>query len=51
MTESHPMFRRSLVALLMSAGLYCVPVQADDLVDVFVAAKDNDAVVGAARAF
>ena len=50
MTESHPKFRRSLVALLMSAGLYCVPVQADDLVDVFVAAKDNDAVVGAARA-
>ena len=38
MTESHPKFRRSLVALLMSAGLYCVPVQADDLVDVFVAA-------------
>ena len=51
MTDSHPNFRRFLVvALLMSAGLYCAPVQADDLVDVFVAAKDNDAVIGAARA-
>ena len=50
MIDSHPKFSRSLVALLVSAGLCCAPAQADDLVDVFVAAKDNDAVVGAARA-
>ena len=32
------------------AGTVCLPAIADDLIDVFVAAKDNDAVIGAARA-
>ena len=40
MIDSHPKFSRSLVSLLVSAGLCCAPAQADDLVDVFVAAKD-----------
>ncbi len=50
MINSHPTFSRSLAALLLGAGLYCAPLQADDLIDVFVTAKENDAVVGAARA-
>ena len=40
---------RLLVIAVMSAASIS-PVYAEDLVDVFVAAKDNDASVGAARA-
>ena len=50
MIQSHPIVSRFFTALLLGAGLHSAPLQADDLVDVFVAAKDNDAVVGAARA-
>ena len=50
MIQSHPIVARFFTALLLGAGLNSAPLQADDLVDVFVAAKDNDAVVGAARA-
>ena len=50
MIQSHPIVSRLFTALLLGAGLHSAPLQADDLVDVFVAAKDNDAVVGAARA-
>lgn len=39
-----------LFAIAALAALVMSPVHAEDLVDVFVAAKDNDASVGAARA-
>ncbi len=39
-----------LFAIAALAALATSPVHAEDLVDVFVAAKDNDASVGAARA-
>ena len=50
MIQSHPIVSRICTALLLGAALHSAPLQSDDLVDVFIAAKDNDAVVGAARA-
>lgn len=50
MTRSCSAFARRLVLSTLVIGIFSTSAYAEDLVDVFVAAKDNDATVGAARA-
>lgn len=50
MTRSCSAFARRLVLSTLALGVLSIPAYAEDLVDVFVAAKDNDATIGAARA-
>ncbi len=50
MTRSCSAFARRLVLSTLVLGVLSTPAYAEDLVDVFVAAKDNDATIGAARA-
>jgi len=50
MTRPCSAFARRLVLSTLVLGVLSASVYAEDLVDVFVAAKDNDATVGAARA-
>ncbi|NCF45410.1 MAG: TolC family outer membrane protein [Proteobacteria bacterium] len=50
MPQTNPFFASMLVSVSLLAAALSAPVMADDLMDVFLSAKDNDAVVGAARA-
>lgn len=50
MPQTNPFFASMLVSASLIAVALSAPVMADDLMDVFLSAKDNDAVVGAARA-
>jgi outer membrane protein len=50
MSYSRSSFVRPLQTVTILAAMLCAPTYADDLMTVFVAAKDNDASVGAARA-
>ena len=50
MSYSRSSFVRPLQTAMLVAAMVCTPTYADDLMTVFVAAKDNDASVGAARA-
>ena len=46
----HSFFAPPLLTATFFVALFCTPAYADDLITVFMAAKDNDASVGAARA-
>ena len=50
MSYSRSSFVRPLQTVTILAAMLCAPTYADDLMTVFVAARDNDASVGAARA-